>query len=351
MDTASVDDFQALNEHLAALVAAGVPLDVGLSGGEHTADNELKRIGATVSRRLHRGETFSEALDDDADMPAAYRSAMQFGLRSGDLTSALPGASLVAQSMDDSRRAVETSFVYPAIICALAYVGLLGFSRYLTPVLQSLYASLKVPPGRGVHALQVISAALPYWAIGLPVVFVVIWLWWARSRRTAESRLAVQGPLRWLPGTKKILLHEQWARFASSLAELLAHETPLNEALPIAANLSGDARLLAGALAIAAAKPTEQLPPYDGDIALHFPPFLRWSIWHGDSTTGLVRALEIAARLYRESAERRAERQRVLLPITVLVVIGGTVTLLYGLALFVPLTELLRTVAAAPHGA
>lgn len=347
MDTASVDDFQALNDHLAALVAAGVPLDVGLSGEEPTAAAELKRIGAIVSRRIHRGETLSEALDDDADVPPVYRSTMQLGLRSGDLTAALPGASQVAQSMDDSRRAVETSFVYPFIICALAYIGLIGFSRYLVPVLQSLYTSLKVAPGRGLHTLHAVSAAMPYWAIGVPILFVVLWLWWSRSRRTADSRLAMRGPLRWLPGTSKILFQERCSRFADSLAELLAHETTLHEALPIAANLSGDARLLAGAQAIAGAAPTAALPPFDGEAALLFPPFLRWSIWQAEATTGRVRALSIAARLYRESAERRAERQRTLLPIAVVVLIGGTVTLLYGLALFVPLTELIRTIATA----
>jgi hypothetical protein len=49
--------------------------------------------------------------------------------------------------------------------------------------------------------------------------------------------------------------------------------------------------------------------------------------------------------MYRESAERRAARLRTLAPIVALVLFGGTVTLLYGLTLFVPVVELLRTLA------
>jgi hypothetical protein len=87
------------------------------------------------------------------------------------------------------------------------------------------------------------------------------------------------------------------------------------------------------------------LPGNASDRGRELPPLLRWAIWHSDEPTARAHALEIAARIYRQTAERRTERLRTLAPIVALVTVGGTLTLLYGLALFVPLVELLYTFA------
>jgi hypothetical protein len=81
------------------------------------------------------------------------------------------------------------------------------------------------------------------------------------------------------------------------------------------------------------------------DRGREFPPLLRWAIGHSDEPAARAHALEIAARIYRQTAERRTERLRTLAPMVALVTLGGTLTLLYGLALFVPLVELLLTLA------
>src|SRR5688572_3717612 len=114
MDTESLGDFMALNEQLGALMQAGVPLDVGLSPRAQSATKELERINATVIRRVNRGESLVEALSGDGeDVPAAYRSVVLHGLRTGDLTAALDGAVGVAASVDESRSALESAFIYP----------------------------------------------------------------------------------------------------------------------------------------------------------------------------------------------------------------------------------------------
>ena len=46
-----------------------------------------------------------------------------------------------------------------------------------------------------------------------------------------------------------------------------------------------------------------------------------------------------------ESAERRAEWSRIAVPIVACVILGGGATLLYALALFLPITELLQALA------
>ena len=134
--------------------------------------------------------------------------------------------------------------------------------------------------------------------------------------------------------------------FADSLARLLDDSVPLQEALPIAAGTCDDGLLRENAERLATALHASQMPGDDSPTALRFPPFLRWAIWHSESSTGRPDALRIAARVYRDAAERRVERLQTIAPTVAMVLLGGTVTLLYSLALFVPLVELLCTLAA-----
>jgi type II secretory pathway component PulF len=124
------------------------------------------------------------------------------------------------------------------------------------------------------------------------------------------------------------------------LADLLRDGVALPAALRIAGDGCGDASLRASAAQMASAGVGEQSPD-SSTVATAFPPFLRWALGHANQTNDRVQALEIATRLYRETAERRAARFRAVAPVMLLVFVGGTVTLLYGLALFVPMVQLL----------
>ena len=73
-----------------------------------------------------------------------------------------------------------------------------------------------------------------------------------------------------------------------------------------------------------------------------FLPMLRWVLATGQQQGSLVAALHNLADLYRKRAKYQAEKLSVFLPTILMVAIGATATLLYGLALFLPVTNLLR---------
>jgi type II secretory pathway component PulF len=348
MSTASLDDLTAFNEQLAALLDAGVKLDVGLGTVGVSADRSLERINSTVARRVARGESLTEALDsDDDDIPPSYRSLTQFGLATGSLPEGLDESNRLAESVDESRFALESAFIYPLIVCCVAYFGLIGMCLFLLPTWESMYESLRVPPGTGVRFLRVVRDAMPLWGTALPILLLLFFMWrfGHRSRRD-RGGTETSGLLSRLPGTSQTMFQQRCARFAASLVDMLRHGTPLDAALEIAADGSGDASLRQGARSLADGVRSGRLPSEDSRAAKLFPPFLRWALWRSEGTTGRERALQIAATLYRDMASRRAERLRTLAPIVILVLVGGTVTLLYGLALFVPFVELLHAIAA-----
>ncbi|MEX2316005.1 MAG: type II secretion system F family protein [Pirellulales bacterium] len=347
METASLDDFMAMNEQLAALVKAGVPIDVGLAGGNPA--QSLEKINAAVARRVSRGASLADALEGELPaIPITYRRMAQLGMQSGELSETLDGPHRLAESVDDSRQALRLAFFYPLLVCILAYLGLVAWRLYFVPTLKGMYESMRAKPGWSLHVLQILSDsdALPYW-IAIPpsaLLLLIAWQYYARWRAPSIAR--VGRSMAWLPGMSRVIYEERLANFASRLSALIEERTPLEDALRLASGASGDSRLIAGADALAADLKHGPVGDDTDEAAMAFPPFLRWALWHSEATVGRSEALRMAAEIYQQSAQRRAARLRLLIPLVTCVVVGGGVTLLYGMALFVPVVEMLQSIAS-----
>ena len=88
----SIDELAALNDEIAALVRAGVPLDRGLLGAGTDLPGGLRRITTALGKRLSRGESLPEALEAESrSIPPLYRAVVEAGARSGRLAVALEG--------------------------------------------------------------------------------------------------------------------------------------------------------------------------------------------------------------------------------------------------------------------
>jgi type II secretory pathway component PulF len=118
------------------------------------------------------------------------------------------------------------------------------------------------------------------------------------------------------------------------------------DALRLSGRVIGDAKMREASERLADAiergdRIQDALPPATSQA---FPPMLRWLMSAGAVRGDLPQALRVAARTYRERAAARGELQRLVIPMILLVGVGGTAVFLYGLTLFVPFTELLETV-------
>jgi len=348
METATLDDFMAWNDELYALGQAGVPIDVDLGRTGADTVSTLEKINATVARRVSQGASLAEALQGNGRVVTpAYASLVQFGLQSGSFPAALIGSNRLAESLDDSWQAVRFSVLYPLIVCSLAYIGFVGFCLFLVPTIETLHRDVRIEPGSGLRILQSLRETLAYWIAIPPLVLLLLVGWQAYSRsRRGVSRGSAARALSWLPGMSRALFQQRSAIFAESLATLLEAGTPLGKALPVAAGACGDAALTEGALALAASLDQGPMLSEESRLALRIPPFLRYALWHAEPSIGRARALRMAASLYRDSAQRHLERLRVTAPLVLCIVLGGGVTLLYGLALFVPVVEMLRGLAS-----
>ncbi len=337
METSTLDDLMALNDQLVALAEAGVPIDLG--SGDRDLVRTLEGASALVARSVSRGASLQEAIERDPMLPAWYRCLVLVGLRSGDMGAALDASHGVAASVEQSRETVSSAFFYPLIVCAMAYVGMIGFCMFFVPTLERTYDSFDLEPGHVLKILLGVRDTLPYW-IAVPPLLLLVLVW--RSRRKKPAAGSRSGRLfDRLPGASRSVSDARWASFAETLAVLEQSGVPVNEAVPLAACACGDARLQEAGTAAATDLEKGKRTSDDSAAAQRFPPFLRWAMLDSGATIGRARALEMAGRVYRDSAERRAARSRIVTPMVVVVLLGGSVTLLYALAVFVPVIDLL----------
>jgi type II secretory pathway component PulF len=339
----TLDDFMALNDELAALVRAGVPVSVDFATSSANAEIILQKINAHIARQVSHGLSIEQALAESPAIPPSYRGLMLLALQSHDFHAALSASHRDAEAVVETRRVLGMSLVYPAIVIGFAYAGLMSMCLFLVPVLERLYQDMQLPAGMGLRILTFLRMSLPYW-IALPPLALLIFLAVRLLARPASAYQAV-GVMRWLPGMRKALFLDACAIFADSLAALVESGVPLPDSLVVAAEASRNPVLVARAADLALEMRQGTANSESNAVARQFPPFLRWALLHGGERTNQARALRAAARIYRESAQRRVERLRVIAPLLACVLIGGGVTLLYGLALFLPLVELLRGLA------
>lgn len=342
----SLDQLIALNDEIAALVRAGVPLEPALAELGGDLPGRLGRIATMLAERASRGQSLPQVLSDEsARLPPVYRAVVEAGLRSGRLASALEALAGSIRRVAETRRGVVVAALYPLLVLIVAW-GLFAFfasftAERLAPVLKAFNA-----PGQGFfQGLARCGQWAAYWGPAVPLVILVLAAaWWYRSGRAAvvEPRWAGR-LLGWLPWVGSTLRWSRSATFAEVLALLVENRVPLDEALVLAAETSGDPQMVPAARQLAAAlSQGETLDPSTFGRRT-FPPLLLWLMSTAGRHTALLPGLKHAAETYHRRAQHQSELARVFLPVVLTIVLGGTVALLYVLTLFVPYSSLLRT--------
>ncbi|MHB8969844.1 MAG: type II secretion system F family protein [Pirellulaceae bacterium] len=354
MNRVTLDQLLALNDEMAALVRAGIPLEQGLTALGQEAPGKLGQLASHLADRLRSGENLADILQrDETVYPPVWRSVVLAGLRSGHLPAALEGLSQTVRRATDVRRSIAVALIYPFVVVAIA-CGFLVFSlTYLAPVLANAYRTLLSRPDPVVNAIGVLGASMHIWAPWVPIVLALVFLvWWYRAGRAIRS-LTGSGrghasrflfgrtrPRLW-PSVTQALRDGRMATFAELLRLMNDHQVSLSVAVVLAADASGDRALSQGARQIAERLDGGEVLRGRSDLPIEFPPLLGWSIVSGTGQAGLGRALSASAEMYRQRAARAVRWASVYLPIALTVVLGGGAVLLHGLIVFWPFTRML----------
>jgi general secretion pathway protein F len=325
----TLDQLVALNDEMAALARAGVPLDKGLLHIGSDLPGRLGQITRGIGQRLEQGEPLSRVLEEGRGLPPSYCAVVAAGIRSGRLAVALEGMSSVIRRAADMRRLIIISMIYPLIVLAVAYV-LFSFT-----VLRCLPAMLAVyrentKDSRVLQVLDWVHRTAPDWLPWLPVVaLVLLVLWWLISSKTWSLRGTGRARSRY-PTAAGLLYVGRMATYADTLALMVEHDVPMNEAVTLAAGASGDRGLAAASGRLAAC--IERGESINGRDLGEAPPVLAWLLTGSRDKTTLISSLRRSADSYRRHADWMMRWLSLYLPIWLVAVIGGTVVVVYAVS-------------------
>ena len=333
-----------LHEEIAALVRAKVPLASGLQllGGE--LRGRLGRIAASLSESLTRGTSLEEALEQHSfEFPPVYRAVVRAGLRSGRLNVALESLSVALVRIRDARESVAAGMIYPFLVILMTIFGSMILGVFVAPHLISMFHSYGAEvPGPwgwmqsfdltpdGVVAVGVIAAAL---------LFLLL----RQGKRYLSLRKssALSGALALLPWSRRLMNATRSGMFVEVLGLLVKNQVPLGEAIQIAAESIGDARLVAGCKQLNKKIERGERVSTGAYRDIGVPPLASWALVTGQNERDLLGLLEHAGQAYQIQAENASTLLRQYVPVIMTGLVAGSAVLFYVLSLFVPYTRLL----------
>ncbi|HTN75368.1 MAG TPA: type II secretion system F family protein [Pirellulaceae bacterium] len=332
----SLEHLIAFNDELAALARAGVPLEQGLVALGKDSAGTLSTLAAEIGAQLEQGQSLTQVVaQPQSRLPVIYRAVVCAGLRSGRLSAALEGLTFTLRRMAELRLLMRRATAYPLLVIVTAYGLLLFGCGMLIPQLHQTYLAFGVPSTAVLDLLVALADTMPYWWPWPPLLLVLFLLGeWYRNRR--QLRHLQTGDHR-LPGMYR---SGRLSAFSDLLALLVEHEVSLVEAVPLAAEASGDLALrsaseqFASELRQGSTRPTPGLPPLIGAM-----------LASATSPGELSQSLRRIARLYERRARRSADWLRQVLPALLVIGIGGGLVLLTALGFWGPWLHMLHVLS------
>jgi general secretion pathway protein F len=338
------EDLVALNEEIAGMARAGLPLDQGLAAlARELRRGRLQRVTAELAADLHAGHTLPEALARQAGrVPPYYAALVTAAVRSARVGDVLTTLTAYARAMADLRAAVIGALLYPSIVFLLGLGIVVAIAYFLVPQFEQTFFDFRmvVPP------LTVATFALcrhPLLYFVLPPALLAVLLLTIRQvlRQSAAGRRLWARWLYALPLVGTLLRAARLAGFTDLLAILVEHKVPLPDAFQLAGAASSDPLTMAASRLVEAdlRKGLSLAEGLRNRQAL--PDGAAWMVAMGERRGHLAPALRQVAEMYRRQAELRAGVLRsVLAPLMLL----GTSFVIFGLfvlAIVVPLFDLL----------
>jgi type II secretory pathway component PulF len=341
----SAEDLITLNEQIAAMTRANLPLDQGLAAlGREMGRGRLGRVTSEIADDLRAGKTLPEALQQQTGrLPAYYPALVAAGVRSGRVADVLSTLTLYARTMTDLRTNVLGSLLYPCLLFAAA-LGLIVLTlTSVVPKFDKIFSDFRMKLPR-VTEIVITLSHVPWEYFVLPPLLLVALLFMARLvllLSPAGRRLWA----RWvyaIPLVGTLLRSARLANFTELLAILVEHSVPLPEAFRLAGAAASDP-LTAAASRLIEEDLRSGIPLVDSLRSRRaLPEVISWLAGQGDRRGDLAQTLRRVSGIYRNQADLRSKMLRSILPSGAVVVVTVAVVGLALLALFAPLIALME---------
>jgi len=326
---------------LASLVAARLPLERALLAVvEQAEEKRLRDLISAVRSEVVAGQSLAQALAAyPRDFPETYRAVIAAGEQSGDLAPVLLRLASDLERAGQLSQKIGLAMVYPAIVSLVAMAVVIALMSTVVPQVVQVFASTRQTLPWLTQALITVSDAILAYGLYAAAAGFVAGLLFYRAMQGEGFRRLVHRRLISMPVLGRLIVDWNTARFASTLAMLVASGVPLMQALVAAASTVGNLVMReAVMLALERVREGMSLSKALAD-APGFPPLLKHLIASGEATGDLDKMLDQAAVVATAQAERRALlTTSILEPFMILVM--GAIVLTIVLAVMMPILDM-----------
>lgn len=335
----TLDELIALNDEIAALARAGVPMELGLGHAGRDMPGRLGALMTRLSERTSQGESLADVLADPAQgVPSVYAAVVSAGIRSGRLPAALETVARSTRRLAETRRMVISATLYPLLVLMVAWGVVVLFvvrlAPLMLPVMEGFNAAIQVPFGLLVRC----GDSAVYWGPALPLLMLAaVAHWLYHSNRTSLAMPRSGGlMLAWIPWFGPMIRSLRTAAFCDTLCSLLGQRVPVSEAIVLAAQAVGQRRLCEGAETIA--KAINEGQSVDAGVMRRagLPPLVGWILGNAKQGDAIIAALRHASEVYHRRTIRLATMIRSLLPAGLTILTGAVVAAIYVGVVFGP---------------
>ena len=229
------DNLLSITRELATLLRAGLPLDRALEVLIDLAPTPpVASLLQTIRDDVRGGKALSQALDAHrAVFSRFYINIVRAGEAGGALGTVLTRLADTMERTKDLRDSVQSALIYPTILICVAVTSVMVLLIFVVPQFQQTFSQAgKALPLPTQIVILFGTALRKYWWLAILIVFGLTWLIRRRLQKT-EVRFRWDGRLLRLPLLGDLLAKVEVARFARTLATLLANGVTLLAGLAI----------------------------------------------------------------------------------------------------------------------
>ena len=344
----TAEEIAALNDQIAAMARAGLPLDAGLASlAREMGRGRLRDFMDAIAVDLRNGQTLPEALARRPNVvPEYYANLVTAGIRTGRLPDILATLTSYARTMATVRTIIADALFYPAVVFIVAIALLLLLMLFVMPQFQEIFQGFQMRLPWLTEAVLAVGRH-PFLTLVAPILglLTIGFTVWAICRRTEAGRRAWARLVYAVPIGGTMIRSARLAAFADLMAVMTEYDTPLPEAFRLAGSASADPLLRAECRAIAAGL-SEGHPL--GEVLRGrglLPEWVAWMTQAGHDRGALPQSLRQIAELYRRQVESRAALLRATLPAIIIIITAGVLTSAFALAIMLPMIKLLEGLA------
>jgi|GEM_PF-2106120 len=349
----SAENLADLNEELSSMIRAGIPLDEGLrSAARHLRKDSRDFIDRLVLR-IEQGSTLEEAIDlESKQLPVAYSSLVKSGLRMGRLPEALLAYTSFSRSRMELRQEIGNALLYPAFVLIMAFLLSLFVCFIIFPELLVIQNMFQLESTYLMRSVYGIFEFYQVWYFILPLLFLLLVISWKASRssflvpreqhETFSGKFFLTIAYGWIPGYRTLIRDMNYSTFAEMAGMLLSYHVPLHESLTLAAESTGNTKLITDSKALS--NQLEKGTSLEEGIqsCKQFPAFMKTMMMEKTHQNHLSSIMSEIARVYRTRVLNRIDWIKRIIPVALLIVVAGGVTACYTTIVFLPFVEILK---------